>query len=143
MPSALVATSALTRPVASALLEREPLGRLGLTGVRRDVVAAGAEVVGDLLRRGDGQAVDDAGPRLLGEVVGQPGQALLGSGQPDDAEPERLAVERPAQHERVARPVGGASCSATSALTRAFAVAVVASTGMPAGSSASRVRMRR
>ena len=83
-------------------------------------------------------------PGLLREMVGEPGQPLLGRGQPDDAEPQRLAVERAAQHQGVGRTRRlVASCSATSALTRALAVAVVASTGMPAGSSASRVRMRR
>ena len=45
-------------------------------------------------------------------------------------------------------PVVGAgtptpSCSATSAVTRALAVAVVASTGMPGGRVASSVRIRR
>jgi hypothetical protein len=41
--------------------------------------------------------------RLLGEVVGQPGQPLLGGLQPDHAEAQRLAVERAAQHEDVGR----------------------------------------
>ena len=56
---------------------------------------------------------------------------------------QALAVQRAAQHQRVraGRPVP--SCSATSAVTRAFAVAVVASTGTPGGSSASIVRSRR
>ena len=66
-------------------------------------------------------------------------------GQPDHAQVQRLAVEPAAQHQHlvgVARP-RAASCSATSAVTRAFAVAVVASTGIPSGRSASSVRMRR
>ena len=101
-------------------------------------MAAGAQVVGDLLGGGDGEAVDDAGAGLLGEVVGEPGQPLLGGLQLDHAEAQRLAVERAAQHEdavavgvlsRACTP----SCSATSAVTRALAVAVVASTGMPVG----------
>ena len=97
-------------------------------------MAARAQVVGDLLGGGDREAVDDAGARLLGEVVGQPGQPLLGGLEPDDAEPQRLAVEGAAQHEHVAqvRP-SLPSCSATSSVTRALAVAVVASTGMPVG----------
>ena len=40
-------------------------------------------------------------PRLLGQVVGQPGQPLLGGLQPDHPEAQRLAVERAAQHEDV------------------------------------------
>ncbi len=40
-------------------------------------------------------------PGLLGQVVGQPGQPLLGGLQPDHAQPQRLAVERAAQHEDV------------------------------------------
>ena len=86
------------------LLEGEPLGRLGLPGVRRDRVAApcrGAQVAGDLLGRGHGEAVDDAHPGLLGEVVGQPGEALLGRAQPHHPEPQRLAVERAPQRQRV------------------------------------------
>ena len=62
-------------------------------------MASRAQVVGDLLGRGDGQAVDDAGPGLLGEVVGEPGQPLLGGLQRDHAEPQRLPVQRATQHE--------------------------------------------
>ena len=56
------------------LLEDGALGGLGLAGVGSDVVAAGAEVAGDLLGGRHGEAVDDADARLLGEVVGEPGQ---------------------------------------------------------------------
>ena len=70
-----------------------PLVGLGLAGVGGDLEATVAEVAGDLLGGGDGEAVDDAGPGLLGEVVGQPGQPLLGGLHLDDAQPERLAVE--------------------------------------------------
>ena len=62
-------------------------------------MAAGAQVVGDLLGGGDGEAVDDAGAGLLGQVVGEPGQPLLGGRQPDDAELQRLTVEGAAQHQ--------------------------------------------
>ena len=78
-------------------------------------------------------------PGLLGEVVGQPGQPLLGGLEPDHAEPQRLAVEA----SRAAPARRCPSCSATSSVTRGLAVAVVASTGMPSGRSASRVRIRR
>ncbi len=91
----------LDPPGQQVLLEGLALGGLGLAGVRRDLVPARAQVVGDLLGGGDREAVDDAGAGLLGEVVGQPGQPLLGGLEPDHAEPERLAVERAAQDEDV------------------------------------------
>ena len=47
------------------------------------------------------------GPGLLGEVVGQPGQPLLGGLQPDHAEPQRLAVERAAEDQDVAAELLG------------------------------------
>ncbi len=40
-------------------------------------------------------------PGLLGEVVGEPGQPLLGGLEPDHAEPQGLAVERAAEDEHV------------------------------------------
>ena len=120
-------------------LEGRPLGGVGLAGVGVHVVAPRAQVAGDLLGGRHGEAVDDARSRLLGQVVGQPGQPLLGGLQPDHPEAQRLAVERAAQHEDVGRP----SCSATSAVTRALAVAVVARTGTPSGRSPSSVRIRR
>ncbi len=70
-------------------------------------MAAGAQVVGDLLGRRHGQAVDDPGPGLLGEVVGQPGEPLLGGRQPHHAQPQRLAVERAAQHRDVPSELDG------------------------------------
>ncbi len=69
-------------------------------------MAARAEVVGDLLGGGHGEAVDDPRAGLLGEVVGQPGQPLLGRLEPDHPEPQRLAVQRAAQHEDVSPGVG-------------------------------------
>ena len=89
------------------LLEGETLGRVGLAGVRRDVVTARAQVVSDLLRRRHGQAVDDARAGLLGQVVGQPGQALRLGPQPDHAQPQRLAVERAAEHQHVGAQLFG------------------------------------
>ena len=54
-------------------------------------------MAGDLLRLRDGQAVDDAAALELAEVVGQPGQPLLGGLETHHAEVERLAVELTAQ----------------------------------------------
>ena len=65
------------------------------------VVPARPQVVGDFLRGRDREAVDDAGPGLLGEVVGQPGEPLLRGLQAHHAEAQRLAVERAAEHEDV------------------------------------------
>ena len=47
------------------------------------------------------------GAGLLGEVVGQPGQPLLGRAQPQHAQPQRLPVEGAAQHEHAGALVGG------------------------------------
>ena len=132
MPSALVATSALSRPAEQVLLEGQPFGGLGLAGVRRDGVALRTQVLGDLLGRGDGERVDDPGAVEVAEVLAQPGQPLLGSLELEHAELERLAVERAAEHQHVSSVP---SCSATSAVTRALAVAVVASTGMPSAAA--------
>ena len=87
-------------------LQRLPLGRVGLAGVGRHLVPALAQVGRDLLGGGDGEAVDDARPGLLGEVVGQPGQPLLGGPQPQHPQPQRLPVERAAQHEHAGALVG-------------------------------------
>jgi hypothetical protein len=81
-------------------------------------------------------------PGSSAEVVGQPGQPLLGGRQPDHAEPQaRSRASGRAPSHRDARPAP--SCSATSATTRSLAVAVVASTGTPGGQVAEQVRMRR
>ena len=101
----------LDPPRDQVVLEREALGGLGLPGVRRHGVPPAAEVVGHLLRGRDREAVDDAGPGLLGEVVGQPRQPLLSRAQPHHPEPQGVAVERAAQHQHVGaqllRDVGG------------------------------------
>ena len=112
-------------------------------GVGVHGVPGGGEQLGGVLRGGDGERVDDAAARQVAEVRREPGEPVGGRGQLEHAEPQRRAGQRAAQHgDGAARP-GAASCSATSATTRAFAVAVVASTGVPAGSVASRSRMRR
>ena len=101
MPSALVATSALTRPSSRSCSRASR----SVGSVCPEYAATAwprrAQVVRDLLGRGHGEAVDDADARLLGEVVGQPGEPLLGRAQPDHPEPQRLAVERAPQRQRV------------------------------------------
>ena len=101
MPERAGRDERLDLPGSELLLEGEPLGGVGLAGVRRDVVTARAQEVGDLLGGRDREAVDDPRTGLLGEMVGQPAEALLGRGQTHDAEPERLAVERSAQHQHL------------------------------------------
>ena len=67
-------------------------------------------------------------------------------GQAQHAEPQRCPGERPADREDVASPSAVPpvpSCSATSATTRLFAVAVVASTGTLGGMLAMSSRRRR
>ena len=65
-------------------------------GVGAHVVAGVAQQRGRLLRRRDGERVDDAAARQVAEVRGQPGQAGAVGGQPEDAEPQRVPRQRPA-----------------------------------------------
>lgn len=116
-----------------------PVGVLRTARVRGDRVPALAQIGRDLVGRGNRQGVDDPRTGELVEVIGEPGQPMGRVRQPDHCQTQALPVQRPAQHQGVrAAPVP--SCSATSAVTRAFAVAVVARTGTPDGRSASIVR---
>ena len=67
-------------------------------------------------------------------MLGEPGEPVGALGQREHPEAQRLAVELAAQHQRLG--VAGRSTpswSATSVVTRSFAVAVVASTGHAVG----------
>ena len=79
------------------------------------------------------------GARLLGEVVGQPRQALLGRAEADHAESQRLAVERALSARTSPSEPALPSCSATS-WDPGVRGGRVASTGMPVGRSSSSVR---
>lgn len=83
------------------------VGVLGAAGVGGDPVAAGAQVGGDLLGGGDGEGVDDAGPRQLLQMSVEPGEPVGGVGQAQDGEPQALAFQRAAQYEGAA--VGAAA----------------------------------
>ena len=51
---------------------------------------------------GHGQGVDDAGPRQLVQVLGQPAEPLLRGGQLHHAQAQAFPVQRAAQHQRLA-----------------------------------------
>ena len=55
-----------------------------------------------LVGGGHGQGVDDAGPWQLVQVLGQPAEPLLCGGQLDHAQAQAVAVQRAAQHQRLA-----------------------------------------
>ena len=123
-------------------LELFALGGLGGAGVRGDRVPLLAQQRGHVVRLRDGQRVDDARTGQRVEVRGEPRRALRGIARLHHRQPQRLPVEPAAQHQRCPgrpRPAG----VATSSTTRSLAVAVVASTGMSAPSSAISVRIRR
>lgn len=87
------------------------LGVLGATRVRGDREAATAQEVGDLVGRGHRHGVDDARARQLGQVVGQPAEAVGRVRERQHGEAETLPVERAAQHQglpqgRPCLPVG-------------------------------------
>jgi len=86
--------------VEQVLLGGETLGRVGLARVRGDRVALVAQVGGDLLGRGDGERVHDAGAGQLVQGLGEPGEPLLGARRAHHAEVEALPLERAAQHHR-------------------------------------------
>ena len=100
MPSAEVATSALTRLASRSASAVRPVGVLGLPGVGGDRVSALPQEGGDLLGRRDRERVDDARARQLLQVVGEPGQPVRRVRQPQHAERQALPVQRPAQHQR-------------------------------------------
>jgi hypothetical protein len=77
------------------------LGRVGLAGVGPDVEAGRAQVLRDLLRGGDGEAVDDPGALERRQVLRQPRQLRGRVGQAHDGQVEAGPVERPAQHQDV------------------------------------------
>ena len=89
---------------SGVLLERVPLGGLGLAGVRRHVMPSRPQVVGDLLGGCDREAVDDARARLLGEGwSASHARRCSGVREADHAESQRLAVERAPEHQDVAQ----------------------------------------
>ena len=114
-------------------------------GVGRDVEPVFAQEAGRLAGGADGQRVDDARPRKVIQVLGKPGEPLVRSGQANDRQVQALAIQRPAQDQRLALHDAMAKGQLLGHIAshRAFAVAVVASTGTPGGSSASSVRSRR
>ena len=128
--------------VAQGPLELEPVGRVGAPGVGAHVVPGVAQQRGGVLGGGDRQRVDDAAARQLAEVRRAASRAAP---RASAAAARRAAGSSRASEPRTVRTSAppAPSCSTTSSTTRWLAVAVVASTGRPAGSRASRSRMRR
>ena len=67
-----------------------------------------------LLRRRDRQRVDDAGPGQLAEAGRQPAQPLVRGGQRHHRQPQRVPVQRPPQHQRLAAGAGTGTGTAPS-----------------------------
>ena len=92
----------LELPVEQGALGGQPLLLLVTSGVGGDIVAPVAQEGRGLVGRGHGQGVDDAGPRQLVQVLGQPAEPLLRGGQLHHAQAQALPVQRAAQHQRLA-----------------------------------------
>ena len=70
-------------------------------------MTTGAQLFGDLLGGGHGQAVDDARTGQLAEVVGQPADPLLGRAQSQHRQPQRRPVEGAAHDQDVVAQLVG------------------------------------
>ena len=92
MPRALVATSALSSPARSASsAASRSADRPGR--YRRDVQARAAQERGGLARRGDGQRVDDAGTRQLGEMARPASPGAAGPSAADNGQVQAVPVQ--------------------------------------------------
>ena len=85
----------------------QPLGGVGAAAVGDDVVPGGPQERRQVLGAGDGERVDDAAARQVGEVLGEPAELLVRGAQAQHAEAQALALERAAQHEHVVRRAVG------------------------------------
>ena len=134
MPSAEVATRAFDARWRARILQA-----FAVPGSVRPVAGrhpmTGAQGVGDILGTPRSR-IHDAAPRQVAKMREQPAQPLLRRHRAQHAEPQRV----PARPPRIV--VTGApprtTAPSTSATTRAFAVAVVARTGVSAGRPSSR-----
>ena len=82
-------------------LERFALRRVGPPGVGGHAQPCRAKLLGHLLGRGHGEAVDDARPLDVLERLREPGDARGLVGQLQHGQVQRLAVERTAEHQHV------------------------------------------
>ena len=80
------------------LLQALTLGGVGLPRVGGHLHTRGAQVFGDLQRRRDGQAVDDAASGGVSEICGQPGQTCGRVRQNLDPQVEGIASQVTAQN---------------------------------------------
>ena len=142
MPSADVATSAFTSLFRSASSASFRSASSSRPVALPDLVPGVPEQRGRLLRSGDGERVDDAAARQVADVRRQPGEPRAVRRQAQHAEPQRVAGQQAADRRHL-----DAACTELLGDVvdepRSFAVAVVASTGVPAGRVPSRSRMRR
>ena len=109
-------------------------GGFGGSGVGGHLVALLTQQRRDVAGLRNGQGVDDARAGKRIDMRGKPSRALRRAAGLHHRQPQRLAVQPAAQHQGVLPPTP--NCVATSATTRSLAVAVVASTGTSAPSSA-------
>jgi hypothetical protein len=94
--------SARWSPPPASASTGAPVGVLVLAGVPGHRVPAPAQEGGGLRGGGDGQGVDDAGPGQARQVVTEPTQPVRRIRQVEHGQPQRLPVERPAQHQGIA-----------------------------------------
>ena len=83
------------------LLDPLPLLRVRPARVGHHVNAGVPKRPGGVLRRGDGERVDDPRARQLREVLQQPRQPRRGAGQAQHPQAQRRARQRTAQHEHL------------------------------------------
>ena len=96
-----MATTALSSVGREVGLDLDLRLGVGLAGVGAGVDALRAQPLGDALRVGDGQRVDDAGAFERRQHLREPGETVGLRSQLDRVERERLAVERPADREQL------------------------------------------
>ena len=106
MPSADVATSALTRLASRSSSACWRSAFSVLPGVRSDGVPALPQEGRHLLGGCHGEGVDDAGARQIVEMFGEPGHPVRGVRQPQHVEAQALPVERAAQDQGVGAAAG-------------------------------------
>ncbi len=101
MPSAEVATTALILLARRSDFDRELRVGVGLAGVGAGLDALRAQPLGDPVRVGDGERVDDAGAGQRRQHLREPGEPVGLGAQLDRVEGEALAVERAADGEEL------------------------------------------
>lgn len=82
------------------------LGRIGLPGVGGDMVPMRIEHIGEIVRGGDGERVNDAGARQFVQPPAEPGGALHRIGNAHHRQVQRFAIQPAAQNQSVGADLG-------------------------------------